>query len=114
MGPYSSSGLFWRATMRIIRQPVAALILVRARGLAPAQPQTDAAPKAAADKEVKSLLRRDLLQIRKQAAAPPMRNIFAPRAGFSRPGEVARPGRPLPAVDYQAAAEVGATDETAA
>ena len=99
--------------MRIIRQPVAALILALAAGLCPAQPQTDAAPKAAADKEVKSLLRKDLLQIRKQAAAPPMRNIFAPRAGFSRPGEVARPGRPLPAVDYQAADELAATDETA-
>lgn len=100
--------------MRIIKLPVGSLIFVLAAGLCPAQTQTGPAPKTAADKEVKSLLRKDLLhQIRKQEAAPPKRNIFAPRLGFSRPGEVARAGRPLPAVDYQAADESAATDETA-
>ena len=99
--------------MRIIRQPVAVLIFVLAAGLCPAQTQTDPAPKTAVDKEVKSLLRKDLLQIRKQADASPMRNIFAPRAGSSRPGDVALPGKPLPAMDFQAADESAEADETA-
>ena len=89
--------------MRIIRPAVAVFIFTLAVGLCPAQTQTRPAPKKAADKEVKILLRKDLLQIRKQDAAPPQRNIFAPRAGFSRPGEVVRPDRPLPPVDSQGA-----------
>jgi len=99
--------------MRMIRPVVTAFIFVLAAGLCPAQAQTEPAPKKAAAKEVKSLLRKDLLQIRKQEAAPPLRNIFAPRAASSRPGDVAPPGRPLPAMDSQAADESAATDETA-
>jgi Tfp pilus assembly protein PilP len=98
--------------MRIIRQPVAVLIFVLAAGLCPAQTRTDPAPKTVAEKEAKSLLRKDLLQIRKQDAAPPTRNIFAPRAGFSRPGDVVRAGRPQSPVDFQAADESAATEET--
>ena len=99
--------------MRTIRAAVAVLIFALAVGLCPAQTQAKPEPKTAAAKEGKSLLRKDLLQFRKQTAAPPMRNIFAPRAGFSRPGEAGRPGAPLPAVDYQAADESAATDGTA-
>jgi hypothetical protein len=99
--------------MRITKRPVAALVFVLAAGVCPAQVQTDPAPKPAVDKEVKSLLRTDLLRVKKLEAAPPKRNIFAPRAGFSRPGEVVRPGRPLPAVDFQAADDLTAGDETA-
>jgi len=99
--------------MRITRPPVTAFIFVLAAGLCPAQTQTEPVPKKAAAKEVKSLLRKDLLQIRKQDAAPPLRNIFAPRAGSSRPGDGALPGRPLPAMDFQAADESAEADETA-
>jgi Tfp pilus assembly protein PilP len=99
--------------MRIIRLAVAGLILTLAVGLCPAQTQTKPAPKKAADKEVKILLRKDLLQIKKQEAAPPKRNIFAPRAGFSRPGEVVRPDRPLLPADSQAPDESAAADQTA-
>jgi len=95
------------------RPPVAALILVLAAGLCPAQAQTEPAPKKEAAKEVKSLLRKDLLQIDKQSVAPPMRNIFAPRAGSSRPGDAALPGRPLPAVDLPVVDEPAEADETA-
>jgi hypothetical protein len=99
--------------MRITRPPITALIFVLGAGLCPAQSQTEPAPKTAAAKEVKSLLRKDLLQVKKQDAAPPMRSIFAPRAGSIRPGDVALPGKPLPAMDFQAADESAATDETA-
>jgi len=97
--------------MRIPRAPATALIFVLAAGLCPAQ--TEPAPKTAAEKAVKSLLRKDLLQIKKQDAAPPSRNIFSPRTGSSRPGDFALPGGPLPAMDFQAADESAATDETA-
>jgi hypothetical protein len=90
-----------------------ALIFILAAGLCPAQTQTNPAPKTAADKELKSLLRKDLLQVKKKDSAPPKRNIFAPRTDFSRPGEAVRPGGPLPAMDFQAADELAATDETA-
>src|SRR4030067_1821871 len=110
MGPCSSCGSFWRPPMRTIRAAVAILIFALASGLCPAQTQAKPEPKTAAAKEGKSLLRKDLLQFRKQTAAPPMRNIFAPRAGFSRPGEAGHPGAPLPAADSQAADESGATD----
>ncbi len=99
--------------MRIIRLSVTAFIFVLGAGLGPAQTQPGPAPKKAAAKEVKSLLRKDLLQIRKQDAAPPLRNIFAPRAGSSRTGDVGLPGSPLPATDSQAADESAVTDDTA-
>jgi len=99
--------------MRISKRPIAALVFVLAAGVCPAQTKTEPAPKTPVDREVKSLLRKDLLQIRKQETAPPKRNIFAPRAGFSRPGEAVRPGGRLPAVDFQAADELMAGDETA-
>jgi hypothetical protein len=99
--------------MRLTRPPVTALIFVLAAGLCPAQAPTEPAPKKEAAKEVKSLLRKDLLQIKKRDAAPPMRNIFAPRAGSNRSGNVALPGSPLPAVDFPAVDESAATDETA-
>ena len=99
--------------MRITKQPVAVFILVLVAVLCPARTQTHPATKTAVDKEVKSLLRKDLLQAKKQEATPPKRNIFAPQAGFSRSGAVALPGRPLPPVDFQAADELAAGDETA-
>jgi Tfp pilus assembly protein PilP len=93
--------------MRMTRPPVAALILFLAASLCPAQAPTEPAVKKPA-KETRSLLRKDLLQVKKQEAAPPMRNIFAPRAGSSQPREEA-----LPAVDSQVGDEPMATDETA-
>jgi len=99
--------------MRMTRLPVIALIFVLAAGLCPAQTPTKEAPKKEAVKEVKSLLRKDLLQINRQDVAPPIRNIFAPRAGSSRPGETALPGGPLPTVDLPAVDEPAETDETA-
>jgi hypothetical protein len=100
--------------LRIYKPLVAALILVLAAAVCPGLTQTGQEKKTAVDKEVKSLLRKDLLQIGKQEVAPPKRNIFAPRIGSSRPGAVALPGRPLPAVDFEAADEPTAGAETAA
>lgn len=94
--------------MRMTRPAIAALILLLAASLCPAQAPTEPSAKKAAAKEVRSLLRKDLLQVKKQEAAPPMRNIFAPRAGSSQPREEA-----LPAVDSQGEDEPMATDETA-
>jgi len=95
------------------RPSVPALILVLTAGLCPAQAPTEPAPKKEAAQVVKSLLRKDLLQVKKQEAAPPMRNIFSPRAGSSRPADIAPPGRPLPAVDVPAVDEPAPADETA-
>jgi hypothetical protein len=96
------------------RLAITALFFCLASGLCPAQTRTEPASKTAAAKGVISLLRKDLLQIKKQDAAPPMRNIFAPRSGpASRPGDVAVPGRSLPAVDFQAADESADTEEAA-
>jgi len=99
--------------MRMTRPAVTALILVLASGLCPAQAPTEPVPKKEAASEVKSLVREDLLQIIKKEASPPLRNIFAPRAGSSRTGDIALPGRPLPAVDFPVEDESAATDETA-
>src|SRR4030042_6406372 len=99
--------------MRMTRPAVTALILVLAAGLCPAQAPTEPVPTKGAASEVKSLVREDLLQIIKKEASPPLRNIFAPRAGPSRTGDIALPGRPLPAVDFPVEDESAATDETA-
>src|SRR4030042_6870657 len=110
----SSSGLFWRPIMRMPRPAVTTLILVRAAGLCPAQAPTEPVPKKEAASEVKSLVRKDLLQIIKKEASPPLRNIFAPRAGSSRTGDIALPGRSLPAVDFPVEAESAPPDARAA
>lgn len=89
-----------------------ALIFILAAGLCPAQPRAGQAPKKVAAKGVKSLLRKDLLQFKKQDFVPPMRNIFSQRTGTSRPGDIALPGRPQPVTDFHAADESAATDKT--
>jgi len=99
--------------MRKTRLWVAAFILVLAPGLCPAQTRTQPESKSAAAREVISLLRKDLLQTREQAAAPPLRNIFAPRSGSSLIGEVAPPGRAQPEMAPEAMDESAAADETA-
>jgi hypothetical protein len=99
--------------MRMTRPAVIALVFALAVGLCPAQAPTEAASKKETAQAIKSLLRKDLLQVKKQDAAPPTRNIFAPRSGSSRPADIALPGRPLPAVDLPEADEAAATDETA-
>jgi hypothetical protein len=99
--------------MRITRPSVAALVLVLASGLCPAQAPTEPAAKKEAAPAVKSLIRKDLLQVNKQDAAPPLRNIFAPRSGSGRPAGTALPGKPVPEVDLPEADETAAADETA-
>lgn len=99
--------------MRMTRPSVTALIFVLAAGLCPAQAPTEPASKKEAAQAVKSLLRKDLLQVKKQDEAPPMRNIFAPRSGSIRPADIALPGRPLPAGDLPEVGESLSADETA-
>ena len=109
--------------MRTFRQPLIALALVMSVGLCPAGSQTPRkdrqaaraakAAKAAAEKGVKSLVRRDLLTLKKTEAAPPKRNIFAPRIGPSRPAEAAGPAQPQPAPDFSAGGEPAEAKETA-
>jgi len=109
--------------MRTFKQSAVALALVLAVGFCPAGSQNPKNPrkarqaarasKAAADKGVKSLLRRDLLNLKKPEAAPPKRNIFAPRIGPNRPGEAARALEPLPASDFSAGEEPAGAKETA-
>ncbi len=109
--------------MRTFRQSVVALALVLAVGFCPAASQSPRqarqaaraakAAKAAAEKGVKSLLRRDLLNLKKPEAAPPKRNIFAPRIGPSQPAEAARAVEPLSASEFSAGDEPAETKETA-
>jgi hypothetical protein len=99
--------------MRMTRSAVTVLVFVLAVGLCPAQAPTEAASKKETAQAVRSLLRKDLLQVKKQDAAPPARNIFAPRSGSGRPVETAAPGRPTAEVDLPAVDEAAAADETA-
>lgn len=85
--------------MPIFRIAAVALALGLTLGLHPAGSQNPQNPrqarqaaraaKAAAEKGVKSLIQRDLLNLKRAEAALPKRNIFAPRFGPSRPNETA-------------------------
>ncbi len=103
--------------MRIIRKPVAALVLVLAVSFCPARtqnrPKSRPAQKPVAGEEVKSLIRKDLLQLRTPQAAPPKRNIFAPRSGPDVPAETVSSTQPQPAGDSAAADESAEAKETA-
>jgi hypothetical protein len=96
--------------MRTFKQPVAALLLALAAVLCPAQTKTEPAPQPAPAKEVKSLLRKDLLGITKPEAAPPKRNIFAPRTGAIRPAPAVPSGSPQHLPGLRAEGETGVTD----
>jgi hypothetical protein len=93
--------------MRTIRLPVAVLFLALAAGFCPARAQTrpkaKPASKAAAGAEVKGLIRKDLLRFKTPEAAPPKRNIFAPRSGPSRPAGPGLPAQPQPAPSFSEA-----------
>jgi hypothetical protein len=82
--------------------------------LCPAQTEPQPKPQTAAIKEVKSLIRKDLLGGGKPAAAAPKRNIFAPNARANRPG----PGRtmaiPQPMSNSPEADDPEATDQAPA
>jgi hypothetical protein len=108
--------------MRISRKSSVALAVVLAVGLCPAgaqnprqarqQARAAKAAKAAAEKGVKSLIRRDLLNLKKPEAAPPKRNIFAPRIGPpTLPAGAARPAQPLMAPEFSAGNDAAETKE---
>jgi hypothetical protein len=106
--------------MRTFRQSVVALALVLAVGLCPGGSQSPRkarqaarAAKAAAAKAAKSLIRRDLLSLKKPEAAPPKRNIFAPRVGPNFPAEPAGAGQPVATPDFSAGDASAKTKETA-
>lgn len=102
--------------MRIYKRPVAALVLVLAVGLCPvwtqSRPKTRPARKTVSSKEVKSLIRKDLLQLRTPQAAPPKRNIFAPRSGPNLPAETVPANQPQPAAGFSAADDSAEAKET--
>jgi hypothetical protein len=98
--------------MRMTRSSVAAVVFVLASGFCLAQAPTDPASKKVVAPAVKSLIRKDLLQVKKQDAAAPLRNIFSPRSGSGRPVETPTPGRPVPAVDLTETDEPASADET--
>jgi Tfp pilus assembly protein PilP len=100
--------------MRISKRPVAALLLALAAVLCPAQTKTEPASQTTAAKEVKSLLRKDLLGVSKPEAAPPKRNIFAPRTGAVAPAPVVPAGDPRSASNLQAPDESGLTENAPA
>jgi hypothetical protein len=92
-------------------------MLVLAVGFCPARPQsrpkTKPAPRAAAPGEVKSLVRKDLLQFKTPEAAPPKRNIFAPRSGPNRPAGAAQPAQPQPGLPFSEADQPAGDKEAA-
>jgi hypothetical protein len=100
--------------MRVNKGTVAALLLTLAAVLCPAQTKPGPASKTTPGKEVKSLLRKDLLKTRKPDPAPPKRNIFAPRVGANR----AAPGptmlTPQPRLDMPAGDDPEAADQAPA
>ena len=97
--------------MRKNRVPVRALILVAAAGFCLGQAQEPPAVKTPAAQEARSLIRKELLEARKQDTAPPQRNIFSPRLGPGRPAETALPAGAQPVVDFEAADEPAAAEE---
>jgi len=88
--------------MRVIRKAVAAVIFFLSIGLFAARDKTPAELQPAGAKEMKSLVRKDLLQLKLQEAAPPKRNIFAPRPAAGRPGDTGQRIGPVPPLNVGA------------
>jgi hypothetical protein len=97
--------------MRKNRVPVTALILVAAAGFFLGRAQTRPAAKTPPAKESRSLVRKELLEAKKQDPAPPRRNIFSPRLGLGQPAERVPQAEALPGVDSEATDEQAADEE---
>lgn len=84
--------------MRLSKAPAAMtlFLLAIALGLAQDKPSAGQEAKPAPSEEQKSLIRMDLLQLRKEETSLPQRNIFAPRAAASGAVDITRQGAPVP------------------
>ena len=74
----------------------AVLIFSWATGISAGGAFGQPAQKASADKEKKSLIRKDLLQVQRSEVGVPKRNIFAPQSSFRSPVPTAIEATPSP------------------